>query len=403
MPTTLDIINANSGPGEVITVPYIHKEPISAILKRIQTTFSCNGSLSNTHENLYLNGKRLKDQTKPLAHYRIFGRTLTYHVLSARPNGPRPFSIQVITPTGKIIPLICHPHTLVEDVKDMVQEKERIADDQQIITYAGIHLEDARMLQFYGISAGSSLHVVLRRPYRNTFSVKVTTPVGTVISLTCVANMLVQDVKDMIQAQEGIFVDNQTLFHGVRQIEDFRDLKFYGITEPSSLRLLMPLPANHPGIVFTDGPDGSFGSRKIQLSPNAPRGRVASPGLNSVYHQDLLLHGTPLEDHNRTLEDYCIVDHHTTLTYHALSFRSRTEGDVVVLVNVLYGESYTLHFAPETTIHEVKTVMHLLSGLETSAQILIFAGKKLEDECSLADYGMGEGSIVHLVRRRPGG
>lgn len=74
-----------------------------------------------------------------------------------------------------------------------------------------------------------------------------------------------------------------------------------------------------------------------------------------------------------------------------------------MLVNVLYGESYTLHFAPETTIHEVKTVMHLLSGLETSAQILIFAGKKLEDECSLADYGMGEGSIVHLVRRRPGG
>ncbi|KAH7034475.1 hypothetical protein BKA57DRAFT_185335 [Linnemannia elongata] len=123
----------------------------------------------------------------------------------------------------------------------------------------------------------------------------------------------------------------------------------------------------------------------------------------SVYHQDLLLHGTPLEDHSRTLEDYCNVDGQTTLTYHALSFRSRTEGDLVVLVNVLYGETYTLHFAPETTISEVKTVLHLLSGLVPSAQILIFAGKKLEDECSLTNYGIGEGSIIHLVRRRPGG
>lgn len=97
------------------------------------------------------------------------------------------------------------------------------------------------------------------------------------------------------------------------------------------------------------------------------------------------------------------MDHQTTLTYHALSFRSRTEGDIVVLVNVLYGETYTLHLAPETTIQEVKTVMHLLSGVEISAQILIFAGKKLEDECSLLDYDVGEGSIVHLIRRRPGG
>ncbi|KAF9130348.1 hypothetical protein BGX30_013554 [Mortierella sp. GBA39] len=163
MSTTLNIINANSGPDEAITVPYIHNEPIYALLKRIQATFFSNGSMSNTRGDLYLNGKRLKDRTKTLAHYRIFGRTLTYHVLSAQPNGRCPFSIQVITPTGKITPLICHPHTFVEDVKDMIQEKERVADDQQTITYAGMQLEDSRMLQFYGISAGSTLHVALPR------------------------------------------------------------------------------------------------------------------------------------------------------------------------------------------------------------------------------------------------
>ncbi|KAK5805684.1 ubiquitin-related domain-containing protein, partial [Linnemannia elongata] len=197
--------------------------------------------MSNICEDLYLNGKRLKDKSKTLAYHRIFGCTLTYRVLSTRSNGRIPFSIQVITPAGKIIPLICHSYTLVEDVKDMIREKEGIADTEQTITYAGIQLENSHMLQFYGISAGSTLHAVLPHLCTNTFSVKVTTPTGTVFSLTCATEMLVQEVKDMIQEKEGISVDKQTLFHGGRQIEDFRDLKFYGITEPSSLQLLMPL------------------------------------------------------------------------------------------------------------------------------------------------------------------
>ncbi|KAF9130349.1 hypothetical protein BGX30_013555 [Mortierella sp. GBA39] len=147
----------------------------------------------------------------------------------------------------------------------------------------GVHIKDTtKSLAHYRV-LGRTLtfrDVKASPPNQNTFSVKVMTPNGTLISLTCAAGMLVQDVKDMIQAQEGISIDNQTLLHGVRQIEDFRDLKFYGITEPSSLQLLMPLPASYPGIVFTDGLDGSFGPRKIQFSPNAPRGRVATPGLN---------------------------------------------------------------------------------------------------------------------------
>ncbi|OAQ22313.1 hypothetical protein K457DRAFT_1887481 [Linnemannia elongata AG-77] len=160
-PTTLHIINANGGPEETIAVPYIPNESISALLKRIQTTFSSNGSMSNIREDLYLNGKRLKDKSKTLAYHRIFGRTLTYRVLSARSNGRIPFSIQVITPAGKIIPLICHSYTLVEDVKDMIREKEGIADTEQTITYAGMQLVDSHMLQFYRISAGSALHAVL--------------------------------------------------------------------------------------------------------------------------------------------------------------------------------------------------------------------------------------------------
>ncbi|KAF9538864.1 hypothetical protein EC957_006080 [Mortierella hygrophila] len=55
-------------------------------------------------------------------------------------------------------------------------------------------------------------------------------------------------------------------------------------------------------------------------------------------------------------------------------------------LNVLYGEIYTLYFAPEMMIQKVKTVMHLLNRYESSAHNLNFAGKKLEGKCPLEDY-----------------
>ncbi|KAF9148484.1 hypothetical protein BG015_009780 [Linnemannia schmuckeri] len=163
-PATLAIINANSGPDEMITIPYKPHETISALLKRIQATFFTSGYLANSREDIFLNGQRLKDHTKTLAHYRIFGRILTYRALSARIQGPRPIPIQIITPTGKVIPLTCHPHSLVDDVKVLIQVKEKISEDQQTLTYAGMQLEDSCMLHFYGISAGSTLNLVLLRP-----------------------------------------------------------------------------------------------------------------------------------------------------------------------------------------------------------------------------------------------
>ncbi|KAF8926610.1 hypothetical protein BGZ47_002623 [Haplosporangium gracile] len=82
--------------------------------------------------------------------------------------------------------------------------------------------------------------------------------------------------------KEGISADEQSLFHANRQLADFRDLKFYGLSEGSALQLVIPLPTNgtHPGIVFVDGMPNYHGLHKIRFSQDAPRGRVASTGVN---------------------------------------------------------------------------------------------------------------------------
>ena len=68
-----------------------------------------------------------------------------------------------------------------------------------------------------------------------------------------------------------------------------------------------------------------------------------------------------------------------------------------IFIKTLVGRTITLDVEQNNTIRDVKEKIQDKEGIESFSIILIFAGKKLEHDKTLADYNIQKESTLHLI------
>ena len=184
-------------------------------------------NISPNKYSITFNDKELNDN-KTLKDYNIQKESMLKLILR------EPISLLVKTLNGENIPFEFQLCDLVKDVKKKIKEKEGIPSEQNIlILYNGIKLENENILSDYNIQKGSLLELTqgIKILIKKKF-------IGKIITLEVMSSDTIENIKKLIEEKEEVSIENQILYLDKKELDNKNTLAYYNIKNEMSLELM---------------------------------------------------------------------------------------------------------------------------------------------------------------------
>lgn len=267
----------------------------------------------------------------------------------------------------------------VRDLKREIEKERGILKARQRLLYQGQELDDEQPLAFYDIRPGGVVFLLLRKVSAVPFHISVaslgsagggaggeeSSPAGAIhLQLEMTADCTVGDVKEDIEEETGVAVDNQVLVFGGKQLtDDEKALCEYGIGAGAKVFLVLSRPRDTRIHVLTPSALGPSRREKSGRETSTPR-RLFAEGLGGPSSSSSLDGTAP---------------------------RRRDDG-----VGVEGGLRVDLDVNLRDSVSDLKSRLARRLDMDGGRLVLMYAGKPLDETQTLAECGVRSGADVRL-------